>query len=76
MDTNDLLAKVKSYLNQNYFVEDLSLTQIAEYFHVNHCYLTSIFKEKYGINLYDYLIQTRMKKAGELVCSTSKRFMK
>ena len=45
MDTNDLLAKVKSYLNQNYFVEDLSLTQIAEYFHVNHCYLTSIFKE-------------------------------
>lgn len=73
MDTNDLLAKVKSYLNQNYFVEDLSLTQIAEYFHVNHCYLTSIFKEKYGINLYDYLIQTRMKKAGELVCSTSKK---
>ena len=73
MKHNDLLAKVKSYLNQNYFVEDLSLTQIAEYFHVNHCYLTSIFKEKYGINLYDYLIQTRMKKAGELVCSTSKK---
>lgn len=73
MDTNNLLAKVKSYLNQNYFAEDLSLTQIAEYFHVNHCYLTSIFKEKYGINLYDYLIQTRMKKAGELVCSTNKK---
>lgn len=70
-DTSDLLADVKQYLDQNYHREDLTLTQIAEHFYVNHCYLTSIFKEKYGINLYDYLIQTRMKKAGELVASTN-----
>lgn len=70
-DTSGLLADVKQYLDQNYHREDLTLTQIAEHFYVNHCYLTSIFKEKYGINLYDYLIQTRMKKAGELVASTN-----
>lgn len=72
-DTSDLLAKVKAYLDENYYREDLTLTQIAEHFYVNHCYLTSIFKEKYGINLYDYLIQTRMKKAGELVENTDKK---
>lgn len=70
-EESDLLARVKDYLDKNYFKEDLSLTQIAEHFYVNHCYLTSMFKERYGINLYDYLIQVRMKKAGELVASTN-----
>lgn len=67
----DLLSQVKKYLEQNYWREDLTLTKIAEHFYVNHCYLTSLFKEAFGINLYDYLIQTRMKKAGHLVATTN-----
>ncbi len=72
-DTNLLLNQIKAYLEQNYGQEDLTLTKIAEHFYVNHCYLTSIFKDHFGINLYDYLIQTRMKKAAELILSTNKK---
>ena len=70
-ETTNLLNQVKAYLEQNYWQEDLTLTKIADHFYVNHCYLTSIFKERFGINLYDYLIQTRMKKAGQLVATTN-----
>lgn len=69
-DTYVLLQKVKRYINENYSNPDLSLTMIASYFNVNHCYLTSIFKNQYQIALYDYLIQTRMQKAGELSKTT------
>lgn len=33
-------------------------------------YLTSLYKEQYGINLYDYLIQVRMEKAANLLKTT------
>ncbi len=72
-DTANLLEQVKNYLQKNYADEDLTLTQIADHFYLNHCYLTSIFKERFGINLYDYLIQTRMQKAGELALSSDKK---
>ena len=69
-NTSDLLEQVKTYLEENYSRADLTLTQIADHFYVNHCYLTSIFKKEFGINLYDYLIQTRLKKAAQLAAST------
>lgn len=72
-DASDLLKQVKAYIQKNYANEDLTLTQIADHFYLNHCYLTSIFKERYGINLYDYLIQTRMEKAGELAVSSDQK---
>lgn len=67
---NNLLLSVRHYIEQNYGDCDLSLQQIAAHFHVNHCYLTSIFKKQFDTNLYDYLIKIRMEKAAEMIVNT------
>ena len=66
-DVDQLLLEVRKYIEQNYSDCDLSLGKIAEYFNVNHCYLTSIFKKKFDINLYDYIIHVRMENASRLI---------
>ena len=66
-DIEHLLFEVRHYIEQNYSDCDLSLVKIADYFNVNHCYLTSIFKKKFDINLYDYIIRVRMENASRLI---------
>ncbi|MEQ3167602.1 response regulator transcription factor [Mediterraneibacter gnavus] len=66
-DVDHLLLEVRHYIEQNYSDCDLSLVKIADYFNVNHCYLTSIFKKKFDINLYDYIIRVRMENASRLI---------
>lgn len=69
----DAMYRIRHYVDENYPDAGLSLTGIADRFGINHCYLTSLFKEKFGINLYDYLINVRMEKAGELLRETNLR---
>ena len=69
-DTERLLSAVHRYIEEHYSDCELSLLAIAEHFHINHCYLTSIFKRKFQTNLYDYLIQVRMEEAARLILST------
>lgn len=69
-EADNLLLGIKQYIEQNYNNPDLTLIQIAKDFGINHCYLTSLYKEQFGINLYDYLIQVRMEKAAELIKTT------
>lgn len=71
--TTDILSCIRHYIEENYWDSGLTLMQIAAKFNINHCYLTSLYKEKFGINLYDYLIQVRMEKAGELLLTTSQK---
>lgn len=72
-ETYTLLSQIKRYIEENYQNPDLSLVMIARHFNVNHCYLTSLYKDQFGINLYDYLIQVRMEKAGELLRTSDKK---
>lgn len=66
----DLMSQIQQYIKAEYANPELTLMNIANHFNINHCYLTSLYKEKYGINLYDYLIQVRMEKAAELLKTT------
>lgn len=68
--TTDLLSQIRQYIQTEYGNPTLTLHSIANHFNINHCYLTSLYKDKYGINLYDYLIQVRMEKAAELLKTT------
>lgn len=68
--TTDLLSQIRRYIQSEYNNSDLTLHSIANHFNINHCYLTSLYKDKYGINLYDYLIRVRMEKAAELLNTT------
>ncbi|WP_312426441.1 response regulator transcription factor [Lacrimispora sp.] len=72
-ETYTLLFEIKYYIRENYWDTDLSLVKIARHFNINHCYLTSLYKDQFGINLYDYLIQVRMEKAGELLRTSDMR---
>ena len=70
LNVEDLLKDVHSYIDDHYSDCELSLGKIADHFNINHSYLTSIFKKKYGINLYDYIIHVRMENAAKLVTET------
>lgn len=50
--------------------QDVSLLFIAEQVHLNHQYLSTLFKVKTGINYSDYVTACRMNKARELLSST------
>lgn len=68
--SSSLLEQIRCYIQSEYRNPNLTLQSIANQFNINHCYLTSLYKEQYGINLYDYLIQIRMEKAAELLKTT------
>lgn len=70
---NSLIEEIKTYIYQHYSEEDLTLREIAAQFHLNHCYMTMLFKKETGISVYDYLIRTRMEKAKELLIQTDKK---
>jgi|GEM_PF-741284 len=61
---NDMADKMISYIKAN-FSNDISLTDIAEYFNMSPCYLSTMFKYYTGENFKDYLNFYRVKKAKE-----------
>ena len=69
-NVDDLLIAVRHYIEEHFGDEELTLVQIAEHFGINHCYLTSAFKKKFNINLYDYIIKVRMENAARLIKNT------
>ncbi|WP_246208608.1 response regulator transcription factor [Anaerotalea alkaliphila] len=50
---------------QAHFMEDLSLSTVAEHLHVNGAYLSHLFKEFTGQNFVDHVKEVRIKKACE-----------
>lgn len=60
------LQNVKEYLDQHY-AESISLDNLAELFFLNKFYLTRIFKEQFGISVYQYLLRVRVTHAKQLL---------
>jgi two-component system response regulator YesN len=57
---------VLNYMKNNYS-ENISLTLMAEHFHLNKNYLCQLFKQKTGEHFNDYLIKIRIEKAKEML---------
>ena len=51
--------------------QDLSLSVLAEEFHLNPQYISQLFKNEIGVNFLSYLTNIRMEKAKKLLLSTS-----
>lgn len=67
----DILAEqVKAYIQEHYADANLSNNEISNYFAVNITYLSTIFKEKTGMNLLSYIHEVRLDKAKELLVTT------
>ncbi|WP_224771268.1 response regulator transcription factor [Metabacillus idriensis] len=61
-----IVENVRRYLDLN-FANEVTLTSLAEQFHINSAYLSELFKLHIGQNFSDYLVEVRMKHACELL---------
>lgn len=60
---------VKEYLQSSY-AESLTLDRIAQRYHLNPRYFSTLFKKKEGISPMDYLTQIRMEAAQNILLTT------
>jgi len=67
----NLIEQVMGYIQTNYADSDLSLTQVADHFHVSESYLSYTFKIQSGVNFVSFVENLRMTKAKELLRQTS-----
>ena len=65
-----LIRKVKELIAEH-LDKDLSLVYIAERVHLNHQYLSALFKQETGQTFSDYVTQCRMAKAKRLLRETN-----
>lgn len=65
-----MIENAKNYISKN-LAEDLSLNRVAEKIFISPQYLSKVFKDETGMNFVDYVTQTRMEKAKEMLTSTN-----
>ncbi|KKI89484.1 hypothetical protein WQ54_26590 [Bacillus sp. SA1-12] len=61
-----IVENVRRYLDKHY-ASEISLTTLAEKFHINSAYLSEIFKLHIGKNFSDYLVEMRMMNARDFL---------
>lgn len=65
----DVITSIRQYIRENY-LSDLNVAEIARKFYLNANYLSSLFKEKTGMNMGTYIEGVRMEKAKGLLQDT------
>lgn len=65
-EREDVVEKIKEYIERNYG-DTLSVSWLADKYGLNVSYLSTLFKERTGINLVSYIEGIRMEKAKELL---------
>lgn len=65
-----IIENAKNYISGN-LAQDLSLNTVAEKIFISPQYLSKVFKDETGVNFVDYVTQTRMEKAKELLIETN-----
>lgn len=63
---NRVIRDVLEYI-ENHYSEDISLYTAAEYVHMNHIYISRLFKRELGETFLETLTKYRLKKACELL---------
>ncbi|MBM7571645.1 response regulator [Aquibacillus albus] len=61
-----LLNQAKDYIDSNYY-KQISLEEVADKVGLSSYYLSKLFKERYQVTFIDYLTNTRLQKAKELL---------
>lgn len=68
------LDDIKQYIQDHYSIPELSLDMISKKFYISKEYLTTAFKKKFGCNITEFIIEYRMKRAKELVQTTTLKY--
>lgn len=69
-EERQVIRKVKEIVGQR-LDQDISLQFLADQVHLNHRYLSSLFKNETGQNLSDYVTQMRVERAKQLLQETN-----
>lgn len=65
-----LIARVKQYVQEHYGDDRLSLNDAARHVNVSPSHLSKVFSQETGKTFIEYLVETRIRKAQELLLST------
>ena len=74
-DSNSIVQQVEQihkYIERSYH-ENITLTALAEEYHMDASYLSRIFSQKYGETIIAFLTRIRMEKAAELMKDQDKK---
>jgi len=69
--SNSIVANLKTFIAAH-LDQELTREDLAAHVHLNPAYLSRLFRKETGVVLSDYILQERMKKAADLLVSTSK----
>lgn len=70
---SDILMKARTYIQEHYMEDDMSLNRLASYVNMSPSYFSTIFSQEFGQTFVEYLTEVRMEKAKELLmCSNQK----
>ena len=61
------IIKVKDYIDQNYYSDDINLDYLSSKFYINSCHLSSTFKKTTGESLVEYITKRRISEAKSLL---------
>lgn len=62
-------AKIREYIEDNYFDINLNVNILANQFNVSRSWLSTNFKKDYGVNISDFIVSCRINKAKELLAT-------
>lgn len=68
----DIYQRAKMYISENYMNQDLSVVFLAETLDISSCYLSKMYKEKYGVSIPDFISQIRVLNAKKALQDSSK----
>jgi two-component system response regulator YesN len=68
------LDEIKQYIDDHFTSSNMSLEIIAKKYFVSKEYLTTAFKKRYGCNVTEYIISSRMEKAKEIITTTTLQY--
>lgn len=71
MREEKLIDDVTNYMNENYGNPNMSMSMVADAFSLNYTYVSHFFKDYLGASFVEYISELRVRKAAELLRSTS-----
>ncbi len=75
IDDENQIEKIKKYIDDNLFTDDISLENLASKYYINQFSLSRKFKEYVGETFQNYVIKKRIEEAKNLLRTTSMRII-
>ena len=64
--SNNVMNEIEKFIRNNYN-HDIKLQEISDHFYISREYISRKFKQEYGVNISEYIINIRMESAKELL---------